>query len=141
MDGPVDVPAIRHVFAHSEDLVVVTTGVAADQAGLTIGLLILSKPPLDFVSEFAFGIAQRRTPSSLTLRATGTSPDGAGRDLDLEAVGGGGATAHRADFRFHLSLPDNLVQASLQLSWPSMGINDTAQIDLRLFRAAVERRT
>jgi hypothetical protein len=131
----VPVPALDHVFAHNDDLVIVTTGCAAHETGISFGLLILSKPPIDFVTEFAFGISQRRHTGSLDLAAYATLRDGSAQTID-PGVFGGGSTAHRADFRFWVPLPDDAAAAQIRLTWPTMHIDDTADIDLHLFRHA-----
>jgi hypothetical protein len=70
------VPVLKHVFAHTDDLVIATTGCEAYPTGIAFRLLVLSKPPIDFVTEFAFGVDQRRHAGSLDLTASATLRDG-----------------------------------------------------------------
>jgi hypothetical protein len=127
------------VFAHTDDLVIVTTGCEAYPGGLAFRLLVLSKPPIDFVHEFAFGIDQRRHAGGLDLSASATLRDGSQRSLVVSAFGGaGGSTAYRSDFRFWAPLPDDAVKAHVRLTWPTMQVDDTADIDVRLYRLAFD---
>lgn len=132
-------PALKHVFAHTDDLVIVTTTCEAYPTGIAFRLLILSKPPIDFVHEFAFGIEQRRHAGSLDLSGTATLPDGSTQPIVLGDVGGdGGSTPHRSDFRLWMPLPDRAVKAQVRLTWPTMQVDDTADVDLYIFRLAHE---
>lgn len=135
-ESGVPVPALSHVFAHDNDLVIVTTGCAAYRTGISFSLLVLSRQAIDFVTEFAFGIAQRRHAGSLDLAASATLRNGSEQSIDLGVFGGDAATSHRADFRFWVPLPDDADAARVRLTWPTMQVDDTAAIDIRLFRHA-----
>lgn len=130
-------PVLRHVFAHSDDLVIATTTCEVYPAGFAFRLLILSKPPMDFVHEFAFGFEQRRHAGSLDLAGTATFRDGSTQPIVLDAFGGG-STPHRGDFRFWVPLPDDAVTAQVRLTWPTMQVDDTADVDLHLFRLVLD---
>jgi hypothetical protein len=130
-------PAIEHVFAHTDDLVIVTTGCEAYPTGIAFRLLVLSKPPIDFVTEFAFGIEQRRHAGSLDLSASATLRNGSQQPIVL-GVFGGGATRARADLRFWVPLPDDAVAAQVRLTWPTMQLDETARIDVRLLRLMLD---
>ena len=132
----IPLPVLNHVFAHDNDLVIVTTGGAAYRTGISFSLLILSKPPMDFVTEFAFGIAQRRHAGSLDLAASATLRDGSEQSIDLGAFHDG-ATAHRADSQFWVPLPDEVKTAQVRLTWPTMQVDDTASIDIHIFRLMI----
>ena len=107
--------------------------------GIAFRLLILSKPPIDFVHEYAFGIEQRRHAGSLDLSGTATLRDGSTQPIVLGDFGGaGGSTANRSDFRFWMPLPDDAVQAQLRLTWPTMQVDDTAEIDIHAFRLVLD---
>jgi len=131
-------PALKHVFAHTEDLVIAATTCEAYLAGFAFRLLVLSKPPIDFVHEFAFGIDQRRHAGSLDLSARATLGDGSQQAIVLGVFGGDGATASRGDFRFWVPLPENAVKAQVRLTWPTMQVDDTAEVDVRIFRLMLD---
>ena len=131
-------PALVHVFAHTDDLVIVTTTCEAYPTGIAVRLLILSKPPIDFVHEFAFGIDQRRHAGSLDLSGTATLRDESTQPLVLGDFGNGGSTAHRSDFRLWVPLPDDAVKARVRLTWPTMRVDDTADVDLHIFRLMLD---
>ena len=78
---------------------IVTTGCEAYPTGISFRFLVLSKPPIDFVTEFAFGINQRRHAGSLDLTASATLRNGLEQPIVLGVFGGDGATRARADFR------------------------------------------
>ncbi|MGH6654445.1 MAG: hypothetical protein ACRDVE_04480 [Actinocrinis sp.] len=132
-------PALKHVFAHTDDLVIATTTCEAYPAGIAFRHLILSKPPIDFVHEFAFGIEQRRHAGSLNLSGTATLRDGSTQPIVLSDFGGaGGSTSNRSDFRLWMPLPDDAVKARVRLTWPTMQVDDTADIDVHLFRLVLD---
>lgn len=131
-------PVIKHVFAHTDNLVIVTTGCEVYPEGFAFRLLILSKPQMDFVHEFAFGIEQRRHAGSLDLSGTATLGDGSTQPIVLSDFGGGGgSTAYRADFRLWVPLPEGTVRGQVRLTWPTMRVDDAADIDLHTFRLAL----
>ena len=133
------VPALKHVFAHTDDLVIATTACEAYPGGIAFRLLILSKPPIDFVHEYAFGIEQRRHAGSLDLSGTATLRDGSTQPIVLGDFGGaGGSTTNRSDFRFWMPLPDDAVKAQVRLTWPTMQVDDTAEIDIHAFRLVLD---
>jgi hypothetical protein len=129
-------PVINHVFAHTDDLVVVTTSCEVYPGGFAFRLLILSKPPMDFVHEFAFGIEQRRHAGSLDLSGTATLGDGSTQPIVLSEFNGGSG-AHRAEFRLWAPLPEDTVSGQVRLTWPTMRVDDAADIDLHTFRLAL----
>lgn len=131
-------PALKHVFAHTDDLVVVTTTCEAYPAGIAFRLLVLSKPAMDFVHEFAFGIEQRRHAGSLDLSARATLRNGSEQAIVLGVFGGDGSTPNRGDFRFWVPLPDDAVKAQVRLTWPTMQVDETADVDLHIFRLMLE---
>lgn len=134
----VAVPALKHVFAHTDDLVIATTGCEAYPTGIAFRLLVLSKAPLDFATEFAFGIDQRRHSGSLDLSASATLRNGSQQPIVLGVFGGDSATRARADFRFWVPLPDDADKAHIRLTWPTMQVDDTAHIDVRLYRLTLD---
>ena len=135
----IPVPVLKHVFAHTNDLVIVTTGCEAYPTGIAFRLLVLSKPPIDFVHEYAFGIEQRRHAGSLDLSGTATLRDGSTQPIVLGDFGGaGGSTSNRSDFRLWMPLPDDAVKAGVRLTWPSMQVDETAPIDVRLLRLTLD---
>ena len=80
-------------------LVIVTTGCEAYPTGISFRLLVLSKPPIDFVTEFAFSINQHRHAGSLDLTASATLRNGSEQPIVLGVFDGDRATRTRADFR------------------------------------------
>ena len=139
MDVGISVPAIEHVFAHTDDLVIVTTGCEAHPGGISFRLLVLSKQPIDFVTEFAFGIDQRRHAGSLDLSASATLRNGSQQPIILGVFGGDSATRARADFRFSVPLPEDADTAHVRLTWPTRKVDEAAHIDVRLFRPEFAR--
>jgi len=132
-------PVLKHVFAHTDELVIATTACEVYPAGIAFRLLVLSKPPIDFLHEFAFGIEQRRHAGSLDLSGTATLEGGSAQPIVLGDFGGAdGSTAHRCDFRFWLPLPDDAVKAQVRLTWPSVQVDDTAEADLHTFRLVLD---
>lgn len=134
----IPVPVLKHVFAHTNDLVIVTTGCEVYPTGIAFRLLVLSKLPIDFVTEFAFVIDQRRHAGSLDLAATATLRNGSQQPIVLGMFGGDSATRARADFRFWVPLPDDADKAQVHLTWPTMQIDETAHIDVRLYRLTLD---
>ncbi len=128
---------LKHVFTHTDDLVIATTSCQVYPGGIAFGLLVLSKPPIDFVHEFAFGIEQHRHAGSLDLSGTATLRDGSEQSIVLGAFGDG-STSSRGDFRFWMPLPDDAVKARVHLTWPSMQVDDTADIEVRVFRLVLD---
>lgn len=129
---------LKHVFAHTDDLVIAITTCEVYPGGIAFRLLVLSKPPIDFVTEFAFGIEQRRHAGSLDLSGTVTLRDGSEKSIVLGVFGGDESTSSRGDFRFWMPLPDDAVKARVRLTWPTMQVDDTADIDVRFFRLLLD---
>ena len=128
---------LKHVFAHTDDLVIATTTCEVYPGGITFRLLVLSKPPVDFVHEFAFRIEQHRHAGSLDLSDTVTHRDGSDQSIILGAFGYA-STSSRGDFRFWMPLPDDAVKARVRLTWPTMQVDDTADIEVRTFRLLLD---
>jgi hypothetical protein len=133
----IQAPVLSRVFAHTDDLVIVTTGCEVYPTGFTFRLLILSKPPMDFVTDFSFGMEQRRHAGSLELTASATLRNGSEQPIVLGAFGGGGG-ASRVDFRFWVPLPDDAARARVRLTWPTMQVDETADIEVRLLRLVLD---
>ncbi|WP_034271725.1 hypothetical protein [Actinospica robiniae] len=139
VDEPgIHAPVLKHVFAHTGDLVIATTTCEVYPGGIAFRLLVLSKPPIDFAHEFAFGIEQRRHAGSLDLSGTATLRGGSAQPVVLGVFGGDGSTSHRGDFRFWLPLPDDTVKAQVRLTWPTMRVDGTAEVDVHIFRLLLD---
>ena len=50
-------------------------------------------------------------------------------------------TSARADFRFRVPLPSDADKARVRLIWPTMQVDGTAHIDVRLYRLALDPMT
>ncbi|WP_034261752.1 hypothetical protein [Actinospica robiniae] len=138
-ESGISAPVLKHVFAHTDELVIATSTCEVYPTGIAFRLLILSKPPIDFVHEFAFGIGQRRHAGSLDLSGIATFPDGSVQPIVFGDFGGaGGSTAHRSDFRLWMPLPDDAVKAQVRLTWPTTRVDDTAEVDLHIFHLVLD---